>query len=377
MPRFLNTTRVLDPTDSVGSNTGSLQTLGGAWVAKQLRVDGLVYLSNTQATTTPLNGSLTTPGGVGCGSLSVGAVPNLPSQAAKTIFAAPNGAAGVPGFRLLTATDYPVFLASGATHAPGAVPDPGATAGTLKFLREDTTWVEAVNLTTNQSLGGLKTFNQGLALPGITTPTAPTSDLILYGKGTFGKLLPSWIGPSGQPRCAQSLMGSSGIGWWAPPGNSTTAPGVAGLPALTWNPSGNVTARNVSTTNMFTRMKRLGIITQNPAGSICGTQIALAQSTIGGGTGLGGFFMVVRFGFTDTAAAARAFVGMTASVAVPTNVEPSTLVNCIGVGKRAADTSLVICYGGSAAQTPIALGANFPASTSSTDVYELILYAPL
>jgi hypothetical protein len=39
-----------------------------------------------------------------------------------------------------TAQD-PIFVASGASHAPGAVPDPGATAGTTHFLREDATWV--------------------------------------------------------------------------------------------------------------------------------------------------------------------------------------------------------------------------------------------
>jgi lysophospholipase L1-like esterase len=34
----------------------------------------------------------------------------------------------------------PVFGASGATHAAGAVPDPGATAGTTRYLREDGSW---------------------------------------------------------------------------------------------------------------------------------------------------------------------------------------------------------------------------------------------
>jgi len=32
--------------------------------------------------------------------------------------------------------------ASGQNHAPGQVPDPGATAGTSKFLCEDGTWKE-------------------------------------------------------------------------------------------------------------------------------------------------------------------------------------------------------------------------------------------
>jgi hypothetical protein len=34
----------------------------------------------------------------------------------------------------------PVLVASGASHAAGIAPDPGATAGTTKFLREDATW---------------------------------------------------------------------------------------------------------------------------------------------------------------------------------------------------------------------------------------------
>ena len=33
-----------------------------------------------------------------------------------------------------------VFVASGASHATGLVPDPGVTAGAIKFLREDATW---------------------------------------------------------------------------------------------------------------------------------------------------------------------------------------------------------------------------------------------
>src|SRR6185437_7909059 len=33
-----------------------------------------------------------------------------------------------------------VFGASGASHSVGAVPDPGSSAGTTRFLREDATW---------------------------------------------------------------------------------------------------------------------------------------------------------------------------------------------------------------------------------------------
>lgn len=38
------------------------------------------------------------------------------------------------------AISVPAFVASGASHASGLVPDPGSTAGTTRFLREDATW---------------------------------------------------------------------------------------------------------------------------------------------------------------------------------------------------------------------------------------------
>ena len=40
----------------------------------------------------------------------------------------------------VSAAQLPLFGISGSGHAPGAVPDPGATAGTTRYLREDGTW---------------------------------------------------------------------------------------------------------------------------------------------------------------------------------------------------------------------------------------------
>jgi hypothetical protein len=99
--------------------------------------------------------------------------------------------------------------------------------------------------------------------------------------------------------------------------------------------------------------------------------------TIGNGAGVGGFTKIIRFGIADAAAVdgARMFVGVSSSTAAATNVEPSTLTNSIGVGHGAADTTLRLYFGGSAAQAPIDLGANFPANTRSTDAYELALFA--
>lgn len=52
---------------------------------------------------------------------------------------------GIPAYptaRYIVNTDlsHAVFGASGGSHNPGAVPDPGSTAGVTRYLREDATW---------------------------------------------------------------------------------------------------------------------------------------------------------------------------------------------------------------------------------------------
>ncbi len=208
---------------------------------------------------------------------------------------------------------------------------------------------------------------------GTTDPAAPASGLKIYAKTIAGRTFPKWIGPSGLDQVASPHMAFNQIAFWNPPGNTTTVPGVFGM--ASYSTVGTITTRSVATTRLFTRLRRLGHVSAATAGSLGGARVAAAQYTLG--TGMGGFFKCIRFGCSDatTVVGARQFVGMTSSVAAPANVEPSTLTNCIGVGHGAADTNLQIYYGGSAAQTPINLGANFPANTLSIDVYELVLFA--
>jgi len=55
----------------------------------------------------------------------------------------------------VSAAQLPLFGASGASHAAGAVPDPGATAGATRYLREDGSWaVPAGSGASGQSVTG-------------------------------------------------------------------------------------------------------------------------------------------------------------------------------------------------------------------------------
>ena len=220
--------------------------------------------------------------------------------------------------------------------------------------------------------------NVEFVIQGITSePTSPsTGNLVVYSKNIGGRMLLKIKGPSGLDTPLQPMLAMNKISWWSPPGNSTTVPAVVGFNAFT--AQGTVTARNVATTNIVTYTKRLGYVSAGTSGSLCGHYDTVAQHTVGAGDGvLGGFYYVCRFASSDAVAqtAARMFVGVSSSVSAATNVEPTTLTNCIGVAVNQADTNLRIVWGGSAAQTSIDLSSNFPGKTASVDLYELSLYS--
>jgi hypothetical protein len=75
-------------------------------------------------------------GGSG-GAHSAGLVPDPGATTGITKYLREDGSWTVPPD---TNTTYSAFVASGAGHAAGLVPDPGATAGTTRYLREDGTW---------------------------------------------------------------------------------------------------------------------------------------------------------------------------------------------------------------------------------------------
>lgn len=224
---------------------------------------------------------------------------------------------------------------------------------------------------------GVMTLGASMLLPAIASPVNPGAGKVnLFGRSVAGRIMPAFMGPSGLDSTLQPNLARNKVGYWAPSGNAATLPGVFGFTAPTTT-GFTATARNVATTNLFTRMRRLGFVTAATAGTVGQFRVAMSQFTIGNGSGLGGFHYITRFGISDpaTVADARMFMGLGVGATVPTNVEPSTLVNCVGIGHGAADANLKLFYGGSAAQTPIDLGANFPKNTLSVDIYELALFA--
>ena len=215
-----------------------------------------------------------------------------------------------------------------------------------------------------------------LTLPDTPNPTVPSDSYgTIFIKKIAGRVMAAQIGPTGLDTALQAHLGGNKVALWMPPGGSTTVPGVFGMAALT--ATGTATARTVATTNLLSRMTRLGYVSAATAGALAGGREAVAKFTTGAGPGLGGFFARYRFGVSDAApvAGARMFIGLDALTAAPTNIDPSTKVNCIGVGQIGTSNNLHIIRGNATAKTPIDLGVSFPANTNA-DAYELNLFAP-
>lgn len=215
-----------------------------------------------------------------------------------------------------------------------------------------------------------------LPLPLVDTPATPAANkLNIFARKLGGRMMLAQIGPSGLDTTFQPNLGGNKCAVWMPPGGSTGVPGIFGMAALT--ATGTATSRTVATTNLLQRMTRLGYVSAATAGALAGAREAVAKYTTGAGGLLGGFYARYRFAPSDAAAVAgaRMFVGLAASTGAPTNVDPTTLVNVVGVAQIAASNNLQIYGAGASVGSAVDLGVNFPAN-GNVAAYELTLFSP-
>lgn len=291
----------------------------------------------------------------------------------------PQGAQGAQGNQGLTGTG-----SQGAQGAQGSSGSASAAGANTNVLYNDSGVIGANANFSYNSVNNTLTLsgtNPELNLGGITDepPSPAANTLTVYSKNIGGRMLLKIKGPSGLDTPLQPNFYQNKVGMWNPPGNATTAPGVFGLAAFSNISSGSgSTTRSVATTNLFTRVRRLGYVSGGATNNYAGIYQTAAQFTVGDGSGLGGFYYVVRWGYNNTGTGSAHFIGLSSSTTTQTDgtgVDPASLTNVIGVGASTGDTNFRIFYGGSSAQTPIATSADFPKSTT-TNYYEIIFYAP-
>ena len=203
-----------------------------------------------------------------------------------------------------------------------------------------------------------------------TPPGSGALSIGSYAQAT--KVFPITIDPTGETNVIWPDYAKDGsYGLFS---NGATSANATG--AISATTVGTLTAKQRSNTNAYTK----AMLSEFIVGTAATTAIA---SVRGGGLissrDLGFFFAAKAGPATGVATAtSRFFNGMINSTGAPTDVDPSTQLNCVGFGYDAADTNCQIFHNdGTATATKIDLGATFPVPTTDrTQLYELFLYAP-
>jgi hypothetical protein len=306
-------------------------------------------------------------------------------------------AAGLAMLTAATAAAQTALLDLFTSGAKGLTPASGG--GTTNFLRADGTWAAPAggsgDVTAAASFGtdnrlirsdgtgkGVQASavdlddNGVFTLPLVATPANPSSGVSFFGKSVGGDTIPGFRTPTGNAFALQSDLGEVSRSEWIASGNGGTDTNIGFVAGST----GTSTAVNWASTNFRTRMRwREWLVTTPSTTAVCGFRGGAQQWTIGGGTGSGGFaFGMTWSPATGVVSTHRAFAGLRGSTGAPTDVEPSSVTNLVGMGYDAADTNIQLIHNdGSGTATKIDLGASFPKpSADRTKAYRIQLYSP-
>lgn len=212
---------------------------------------------------------------------------------------------------------------------------------------------------------------------GTTSPAAaPASSLGVFAKTLGGRIVPAVKGPAGLDVALQPHIGRSKVRRV-----TTVASGAAPVAdGVGITPTGTGTVKALATTNLHTSMVGLDyLVTVAATTAVAGWRQGTADVWLGNAAGLGGFYFVCRFspatGETGVTTA-RCFTGLANSGAAPTDVDPSTLTQFLGIGyARGTDTNWQFYNNAASTTTKTATSIAVP-TADRPSVFELVMYAP-
>jgi hypothetical protein len=230
------------------------------------------------------------------------------------------------------------------------------------------TLTAATNVTFPTS-GTLAVITAANSMTAVSTPSAPSSGFLQnYTKTLCGREMPFVRGPSGIERCLEMPEITSWHGWFKGFGSAAgTYVGIAGTNTVT------PVQTSPTNTNRFTLMHRstYSSVVTTPSQQI-GSRATFNTLFRGSAAGIGGFWVVVRFGFTTIKTASRCFVGLSANTNNVTS-DPSGLTNIAGFGFDVGDTAWTFMHNdNSGTATKDAIGGQATLATNNTGFIAVI-----
>lgn len=223
--------------------------------------------------------------------------------------------------------------------------------------------------------------NDQLRLESAGSFTAPAAGGVkMLGLPAAGRTVPGFLSQDGLQTLLQPYFFNRYPMIWKP------QPGTGGLSTFGGaapTAVGTATGAAPSDISLFTRHLKLEyLLTPASATAIAGFRGVNLFVTVGetaSGRG-GGFLFDGTWGPSTgvTISTHRAFFGLAVITSAPSDVEPSTAVNCVAMGWDAADANVQMMHNDAAGTcTKVDLGASFPVpSADRTQLYRLEMYSP-
>jgi hypothetical protein len=224
----------------------------------------------------------------------------------------------------------------------------------------------------------------------LTVDNAPikpsvASKAVIHLRQRAMRTAPSWFDSNGTALSTQISFASNNV-WFI--GALQSGGTLASLNISPTTQSLNTVAVSASgaANDHITEKTRCALITTTVAGNMAyvhctggkspfiNTAITPASPSLGVARGFTAVFKINR-AEASIVTAARLFAGMSAITLAPTNINPTTQLNTMGIYKDTADTNWKLFSSGSTAGVSIDLGVNFPCNTN-TDCFELVLHSP-
>lgn len=184
------------------------------------------------------------------------------------------------------------------------------------------------------------------------------------------RIMPAFMGPSGLDSLMMPHLAKNGWASWKPTFTGTT---ISAIGSASLSATGTVTSAPYAVTSLHTRGQRVDYL----ATTASATAVAGFRGTANY-RGQEGFHMIFRVcPATGTSIATdRCFVGMQGSTSAPTDVEPNTVVNTVGVGYGSADTNWQF-YTNSSSGTATATDTGIAAPTTDRQgIYTVQVFSP-
>jgi hypothetical protein len=217
---------------------------------------------------------------------------------------------------------------------------------------------------------GLVNASQGFTMADqASTPSViPAASTAIFSKTLRGRQYLAAVNNSFSYFIQRSFAsGNFGIMLWQG-ATGTTSLGLRG-----GTPSGTATGVNPSPTGtVYTKLNRTSYVSSSTAGSGAGTAADIRRWWLSSTAGEGGFNFTYLFGDQTAIANQRGLTGLWGTDGFPSNVDPSTLTNFVGMAYDAGGTTWKIMHNdASGTCTIIDLGANFPVAANTGYILNL------